>query len=101
MKLQPAGRTTAHLSMFLQSKIAKVLLLLAALLIVPPATIAAEQLALISTNTVLTGAEARQHLVLEKIRDGQFVGQITNEVDFISSNPAVVRIEKGDAVPVQ
>ena len=61
----------------------------------------AEQLAILPSDIVLTGPEAQQKLLVERIRDGQFVGQVINQIEFSSSDPAVVRIEKGVAMPVK
>ncbi len=57
-------------------------------------------LSILPSSVTLHGPEARQQLILEKVRDNQFVGQITNDTQFVSSNPKIVRIEKGEAVPV-
>jgi len=76
-------------------------LCLALSLLFPLSTLAAEQLAILPSDIVLTGPEARQKLLIERIRDGQFIGQVTNQIEFSSSDPAVVRIEKGVAMPVK
>src|SRR6266568_8196176 len=70
-------------------------------LLLPCLASAAEQLAILPPNIVLHGQPARQQLVLESSRDRQFAGQVTNGVEFISSDPSVLRIEKGAAVPVK
>jgi len=74
---------------------------LALSLLFPLSTLVAEQLAILPSDIVLTGPEARQKLLIERIRDGQFIGQVTNQIEFSSSDPAVVRIEKGVAMPVK
>jgi hypothetical protein len=61
----------------------------------------ADQLAILPPSVVLNGPEARQQLVIEKVRDGQFTGQITNELELISSDPSIVKIENGAAIPVK
>ncbi len=76
-------------------------LCLALSLLFPLSTLVAEQLAILPSDIVLTGPEARQKLLIERIRDGQFIGQVTNQIEFSSSDPAVVRIEKGVAMPVK
>ncbi|MBX3414023.1 MAG: DUF1549 domain-containing protein [Pirellulales bacterium] len=48
----------------------------------------------------LTGPEARQRLLVQRIEGGLDAGQITEGVEFESSNPTVVVIEDGSAVPV-
>src|SRR5439155_1753007 len=70
-------------------------------LFLPFVTTAAEQLAIVPTNIVLTAPAARQQLVLEKIRDRHFAGQLTNQAEFISNDPGVVRIENAVALPVK
>ena len=78
----------------------KPLLLLSVLALLPQAW-AAEQLAILPAEIALSGPGARQQLVVEKLRDTQFVGQITNGVELASSDTNVVRIEQGAAVPVK
>jgi hypothetical protein len=47
----------------------------------------------------LKGPAARQTIVFERVRDGTFLGPVT-DAPFVSSDPSVVRIEKGIAIPV-
>ncbi|HXU77129.1 MAG TPA: DUF1553 domain-containing protein [Methylomirabilota bacterium] len=61
----------------------------------------ANQLAILPPAIVLAGPEARQPLLVEQSRDGQFTGQLTNGVELVSSDPSVVRIENGVAIPVK
>lgn len=61
----------------------------------------AENVTIVPSKVVLTGPEARQQLLLEKTREGEFVGQVTNGLDLVSSDPGVVKIENGVAVPVK
>src|SRR5262245_60289509 len=63
--------------------------------------IAADKLAVLPSNVTLTGPEARQQLLAERTHEGQFVGQMSSGVEFVSSDPDVVRIEKGVLVPVK
>ncbi|HUY31287.1 MAG TPA: DUF1553 domain-containing protein [Pirellulales bacterium] len=56
-------------------------------------------LVLLPAEIKLSGAEARQKLLVEQLRDGHFVGQLTEGVSFESSNPAVVAVEEGEARP--
>src|SRR3989441_1219854 len=72
-----------------------------AVLLMPCLARAATNLVILPSQITLAGPEARQQLILEKVRDKQFYGQFTNEVEFVSSDPAVVRIEHGAAVPVK
>ena len=60
----------------------------------------ADQLAIIPTNIVLTGPEARQRLLAERIHDNQLIGQLTNRLEFTSSDPSVVRVENELLIPV-
>jgi uncharacterized protein DUF1553/uncharacterized protein DUF1549/Big-like domain-containing protein len=62
---------------------------------------AADQLAILPSEIALSGPGARQQLVVEKLRDTQFVGQITNGVELASSDTDIVRIEHGAAVPAK
>src|SRR6266404_5216049 len=71
-----------------------------ALVLLPPSAAATEQLTILPTNIVLHGQAARQLLVVETARNNQFAGEITNNVELSSSDPAIVRIENGFAVPV-
>src|SRR6185312_17099516 len=59
-----------------------------------------ETLVLLPAEIKLSGAEARQTLVVEQSRDGRFVGQLTEGVALESSDPKVVKIEAGEARPV-
>ena len=61
----------------------------------------AAQLTLIPSTITLHGPESRQQLILEKTRDNQFIGQIANGVEFISSDTNLIRIEKGEAIPLK
>src|ERR1041385_3489249 len=76
-------------------------LLLIGWLLLPCLGRAADQLTILPPNIPLHGPAARQQLVLEAVRDNQAVGQLTNGVEFISSDPSVLRIEKGAVVPVK
>jgi hypothetical protein len=61
---------------------------------------ATESVSILPSKFTLSGQAARQQLLVEKQRDQQFIGQVTNGVTFVSDNPAVVKIEKGVAFPV-
>src|ERR1700722_15997669 len=61
---------------------------------------AAEELVILPSEVVLAGPEARQLLVIEQRRDGQFVGQLSQDVAFETSNPKVVQVEAGVLKPV-
>src|SRR5436190_18798544 len=79
----------------------RLLLPLTGLLLQPCLAEAASTLVILPNRITLTGPEARQQLIVEKVRDQQYVGQLTNAVDCVSSDPAVVRIDQGAAVPVK
>ncbi|HEX4129308.1 MAG TPA: DUF1549 domain-containing protein [Pirellulales bacterium] len=76
--------------------------LLAGLLAIPSALHAAEheRLVLLPEKFTLSDAEARERILVERQHDGQFVGQVTEGVEFSSSNPKVVVVEDGIARPV-
>lgn len=61
---------------------------------------AAESLVVVPQKFTLSGQPAHQLLILEKLQDKRFVGQVTNDVVFVSSNPKVVKIENGVARPI-
>ena len=61
----------------------------------------ATDLVILPGQIKLTGPEARQQLLLEQVRDQQFVGQFTNTAEFFSSDPSIVRIENRAALPVK
>ncbi len=61
---------------------------------------AAESIAIIPQKVTLTGQAARQQLIVEKLRDKQFVGQITNGITFQVSDSKVVQLKDGVVLPV-
>ena len=63
-------------------------------------TLAAESLVVVPQKFTLTGQSAHQLLIVERLQDKQLVGQVTNDVSFVSSNPKVLKIENGVALPV-
>src|SRR5256886_2696676 len=70
-------------------------------LFVAGSAIAGEQLSILPTKMVLTGPEARMGIIVEKTRDNQLVGQVTNGIEFVSSDPSILRIEKGLVLPLK
>src|SRR3954468_10717516 len=70
------------------------------LLLLPCLVQAGTTLVILPTQINLTGPEARQPLILERVVDKEFVGQFTNEVEFVSSDPSVARIDHGTLLPV-
>ncbi len=61
---------------------------------------AADSITVLPPEIALRGVEARQQLLVERSRDGQFVGQVADETHFVSSNPQVVTIESGVLKPL-
>src|SRR5437879_3886377 len=59
-----------------------------------------EALVILPGKFTLNGPAARQFLLVEKVRGQQFIGQVTNDLAFSSSDTNVVRIEAGVALPV-
>src|SRR5262245_21657793 len=62
---------------------------------------AADPIAILPASISLNGPEARQRLLVEQMRDGQFNGQITNGIQWRSSDPTVVQVENGIASPMK
>ncbi|HVR74707.1 MAG TPA: DUF1549 domain-containing protein [Planctomycetota bacterium] len=77
------------------------LLVIAAALSTPGAARGAEvdALLLLPGDFTLSGPEARQLLVAERLRSGLPAGQVSEGLTFESSDPAVVTVEDGVAVP--
>jgi len=61
---------------------------------------AREQYVILPSKVALSGPTASQGLVLERVVDRQYAGQVTGSVDFTSVNTNIVRVENGVAVPV-
>ncbi len=62
---------------------------------------AATNLVILPSNVTLSGPEARQRVIVERVLDKQFIGQMTNGIEFTSSDPNIVRIENGTLLPVK
>src|SRR5689334_2122994 len=76
-------------------------LVILTLLLAPALTArAADSLAILPGDFTLTGPAARQTLLLETLHDGTAAGELTDGISFTSSDPHVVRIENGAALPV-
>jgi hypothetical protein len=56
-------------------------------------------LSILPGDFTLTGPSARQSLVVERLEDGKFVGECSDKLQFTSTNPQVVKIEDGIAIP--
>ncbi len=61
---------------------------------------AADALAILPPSFTLTGPEARQRLLVERVQGDEFVGQVREAITFTSSNEQVVKVEGGIAIPV-
>ncbi|HEY1173735.1 MAG TPA: DUF1549 domain-containing protein [Verrucomicrobiae bacterium] len=61
---------------------------------------ARESLVILPEKIVLHGAISQQRLVVERLEDKEFIGDVRENVTYTSSNPGIVKIEKGFAVPV-
>ena len=69
-------------------------------MLLPVCTLAEDSLRILPQEITLSNTAARQRLVVERFRDGVAVGAVTEGMAFESSNPKVVRIEDGVALPV-
>jgi hypothetical protein len=58
-------------------------------------------LVIIPERITLSGPAAQQPLVVDRVADKRFIGQVTNTIQFTSSDTDVVRIENGAALPVR
>jgi hypothetical protein len=61
---------------------------------------AAETATIIPGKFTLSGPGSYQQLLVERLAENRFVGQITNEVVFVSSDTKVVQVIGGTATPV-
>ncbi len=62
---------------------------------------AEDSLTILPSEITLSGSEARQQLVIERSRNGRYVGQVDpKDLVIESPNPQVVRVGNGIAVPV-
>ncbi len=62
---------------------------------------AKESVVILPDKFTLSGTSARQALLVEQRRDSHYVGQITNDLTFSSSDTNVVTIQEGIAIPVR
>jgi len=61
---------------------------------------AAESIVIVPEKFTLHGQAAHQQLLVEKFSDKHFLGEITNDLVLQSSDPRIVKIENGVALPV-
>jgi len=73
-----------------------------AAIVCPASSLAhADELAkLVPEQFTLSGVSARQSLVFENFSGSNAIGQISEGVSLVSSDPAIVKIEEGVAIPV-
>jgi hypothetical protein len=65
------------------------------------ATVSAEEsVTIIPSKIKLTGPNARQQLLVERVHDGQLVGQVTEVTSFTSSDPRIVKVDGDVVLPV-
>jgi Protein of unknown function (DUF1549)/Protein of unknown function (DUF1553)/Bacterial Ig-like domain (group 2) len=62
---------------------------------------AADSIAVLPSKFQLSGSAAHQQLIVEKFKDSQFMGQLTNGISFTSSDTNILKIENGIALPVK
>ena len=67
---------------------------------IPLAGRCSSEIAIIPSELILVGPESRQKLIVEEIRDGHFVGQMTNNVEIDSRNLAIASVKNGILLPV-
>jgi hypothetical protein len=72
-----------------------------AALAIGTAVAGADSIAIIPAKIVLGSPASRQQLVVERIANGQPAGEITNDLQFASSDPGIARVENGVLVPVR
>ena len=78
----------------------RLLLACGALACLAAAVRAEDSLVLLPAEIKLSGAEARQMLVVGQAREGKFVGQLNEGISLESSDPKIVKVEEGQARPV-
>jgi hypothetical protein len=62
---------------------------------------AATSISILPGSFTLSGSAARQRLMVEQFKDNLFVGQLTNNISFLSSDTNVLKIENGVALPLK
>ncbi|EEF60703.1 DUF1549 domain-containing protein [Pedosphaera parvula] len=62
---------------------------------------AADSIAILPSKFQLSGSAAHQQLIVENFKDNQFVGQFTNAITFTSSDPHILKIQDGIALPLK
>jgi hypothetical protein len=62
---------------------------------------AAEGIEILPARISLSTAVARQRIIVQKVADGKYGGQLGKGVELTSSDPAIARIEEGLVIPVK
>src|SRR5688500_8580619 len=73
---------------------------IAILACLPLLAVAEDSVHILPERIALSSTAARQRLVVERFQEGQAVGALDKGVSFESSDPKVVRIEDGVALPM-
>jgi Protein of unknown function (DUF1549)/Protein of unknown function (DUF1553) len=58
------------------------------------------RISVLPAKFTISGRDARQSLIVERMQNGELTGQLTGKIVFQSSNPKVVRVANGVAIPV-
>src|SRR5690242_5310504 len=59
-----------------------------------------EALVILPKTVVLNGPKARQALIVERTLSGRVIGQVTDGLSLESSDPKIVRVTHGVAIPL-
>ncbi|MDB5302747.1 MAG: hypothetical protein JWM97_296, partial [Phycisphaerales bacterium] len=69
-------------------------------MLIPALAHADESITILPGDFKLSGPNARQSVIVERVHDGQFTGQIGTDLSLTSSDPSVLKIEASTAIPV-
>ena len=61
----------------------------------------AEGIEILPAEVSLSTTAARQRIIVQKVADGKYGGQLGKGVELTSSDPAIARIEEGLVIPVK
>jgi hypothetical protein len=64
-------------------------------------SVGAEPLAVLPVDIVLTGPNARQSLIVERVEDAKYVGEAGGAQEWAISDPAVAKVEDGVLLPLK
>ncbi len=82
------------------TRLLRILCVVAIVLLASSLAHAEESTKLVPEQITLSGIAARQSLVFENFSGPNAIGQITDDVSLVSSDPEIVKIEEGVAIPV-